>query len=208
MDAAAFDDVYRDTPPWDIGRPQRDVVALAEAGGIRGRVLDVGCGTGENALLLAARGHAVVGVDGSPRAVAKARAKAEARGVSAEFLVADALALPALGTFDTILDSGLFHIFDDEDRPRYARQVAAALKPGGAFHMLVWSDREPPDGGPRRVSEREIRDTFQGGWRVEAVRPATYETLIHGERPGAHAWLATMRRRESESVSSTAGSRS
>jgi cyclopropane fatty-acyl-phospholipid synthase-like methyltransferase len=105
-------------PPWDIGRPQPAFVRLADNGLLGGRVLDAGCGTGEHTLLAAARGADAVGVDVSPRATAHARAKAAQRGVIARFEVADALDLGQLGmTFDTVIGSGLFHVFDDQERP-------------------------------------------------------------------------------------------
>jgi SAM-dependent methyltransferase len=189
---------YEGTPPWEIGRPQPAFVALADAGAIRGAVLDAGCGTGENALLCAARGHDVLGVDLVPRAIEAARAKAQARGLTdrASFVVHDVLALEALGRrFDTIIDSGVFHVFDDEDRDRYVASLAAALAPGGVYHMACFSEREPTDwGGPRRVSEAEIRAAFSSarGFHVRAVEPARFMTNIHEE--GGHAWLATIGR--------------
>ena len=102
-----FEQAYRDgPPPWEIGRAQREFVALEETGEIAGDVLDVGCGTGENALFLAGRGHMVRGVDAVPAAIERARQKAEERGIAATFQVADALDLTALGrTFETVIDS-------------------------------------------------------------------------------------------------------
>jgi 2-polyprenyl-3-methyl-5-hydroxy-6-metoxy-1,4-benzoquinol methylase len=80
-----FDEAYSGTPPWDIGRPQGEFVRLAESGAIRGDVLDVGCGTGENALYLASLGHVVLGIDAAPHAIEKARKKSEERGIQVTF---------------------------------------------------------------------------------------------------------------------------
>ncbi len=176
-----FDKAYEGTPPWDIGRPQSEVVSLASNHQIRGRVLDLGCGTGENTLYLASLGHTVWGVDSSPVAIQKAKGKAVAREIEATFLIWDAFDLPRLGTsFDTILDSGLFHIFSDEERPLFVQSLAKVLRRGGRYFMLCFSDSEPGDwGGPRRISKREIRTTFVDGWEVEYIRDAKFETNFH-----------------------------
>jgi len=192
-----FDNAYRDggTPTWDVGRPQGALVRLARSGLVAGSVLDAGCGTGENALLLAAQGHPVLGVDFAAAAIERAAAKAAHRGLPVEFLVADALDLAALGrTFDTVLDVGLFHTFSEAERPRYAASLGAALRPGGRVFLLCWSDRNPFGRGPRRISPREIRETFGDGWRVEAVDPEWLETRLPDGR--IHAWLARIARVE------------
>src|SRR6202043_1953752 len=107
-------------PPWDIGRPQPAFVRLAEKGLLAGRLLDSGCGTGEQTLLAAAHGADAIGIDLSPHAIEQARGKAAERGMNARFEVADALRLQDLGLrFDTVIDSGVFHVFDDHDRARY-----------------------------------------------------------------------------------------
>jgi SAM-dependent methyltransferase len=186
-----FDNAYRDggTPTWDVGRPQGAVVRLARSELIAGSVLDAGCGTGENALHLAGLGHAVLGVDFAAAAIERANAKAADRHLPVEFQVADALDLDALGrTFDSVLDVGLFHTFEDAERPRYAASLGAALRPGGRAFLLCWSDRNPFGRGPRRISRREIRATFHDGWQVEAIDPEWLDTLLPEGR--IHAWLA------------------
>src|SRR3984885_2782471 len=117
--------------PWEVGRPQPVFAGLAAAGLLTGRLLDAGCGTGEHSLLAAARGAEVTGIDIAPHAIARAREKAAERGLAVRFELADALDLPALGeTFGAVIDSGLFHIFDDPDRARYVASLAAVLEPG------------------------------------------------------------------------------
>jgi cyclopropane fatty-acyl-phospholipid synthase-like methyltransferase len=189
----SFDEAYRGTPPWDIGRPQPAFVALAEDGAITGSVLDAGCGTGENALYFASLGHETWGIDGSPTAINRARQKAQERGLSVEFRVHDALALEGLGrTFDSVIDSGLFHVFGDEDRARYVQSLARVLGPGGRYFMLCFSDRQPGSFGPRRVSQEEIRAVFADGWRVDEIAEATFAQWLIPE--GALAWRCSITR--------------
>ena len=192
--ASRWDSAYRgEPPPWDIDRPQPAVERIAADGGFRGDVLDAGCGTGENALFLAARGLDVTGVDWSGLAIERARAKAAGRGLDMRFEQADALSLGTLeATFDSVLDCGLFHTFEDPDRARYVGSLASVVHPGGLLHLLCFSDREPWGGGPRRVTEGEIRDAFADGWRVAAIEPEVFATRIHDD--GALAWHATIAR--------------
>ena len=197
-----FDTAYAEggTPTWDLGQPQAAVLRLLDAGafgppGAGAAVLDAGCGTGEHALLLAGRGHRVVGVDLAAEAIGRAAAKAKARGLAADFLVHDALDLAALGrTFDVALDVGLFHTLGDADRPRYATSLATAVRPGGHAFVLCWSDRNPFGFGPRRITRRELRAAFRAaaGWRVEGIVAETLETRLPAG--SVAAWLARLSR--------------
>jgi len=194
MPARFFAEAYRGTPPWDIGRAQPVVERLAQAGEIVGPVLDVGCGTGENALYLAARGYEVVGVDAVKRAVRAARRTAAQRQVAAGFSVHDALELGGLGRrFATVIDSGLFHALSLDERPRFVASLAAALRPGGRYFMLAFSELETRDGGPRRVTRQEILASFDvAPFRVASIEPAEMVTnLSGGER---RCWLARIER--------------
>ena len=180
-------------PPWDIGRPQRDFLELAEHGELRGRVLDVGCGTGEHALMAAGRGLDATGIDAVPRAIEQAERKARDRGLTARFLVWDALRLPDLGEqFDTVLDSGLFHVFDDEDRARFAASLRTVIPAGGRYYMLCFSDRQPGTLGPRRVSKAEIENAFPTPeWQIDAIDAVTIETNMDDI---VQAWRASITR--------------
>ena len=181
-------------PPWDIGRAQPEIVRLAAAGRIAGHVIDIGCGTGENALYLATRGLDVVGVDSSPEAIRQAQEKAAVRGAAITFEVADVLELDDyVERFDTATDSGVFHVFDDDDRPRYARSVRHALRPGARLFLVCFSEHEPGDWGPRRVTQRELRETFVDGGRVESIDAAHFVTSLD-DNPRVEAWLAAMTR--------------
>ena len=192
-----WDDVYAagSPPPWDIGRPQHAFLRLAAAGALAGTLLDVGCGTGEHAILAARGGARAVGVDLSARAVELARRKAEAAGLTVEFHVLDARRVEELGVvFDVVCDSGLFHVFDDDDRARYVAALAAALRPGGHLNLMCFSERQPGDWGPRRVTEAELRAAFGRGWRMDALSRDQFElSLDPGQGvgvPHAEAWLA------------------
>jgi len=181
--------------PWDIGRPQPAFARLADQGLLSGRVLDAGCGSGEHALLAAARGADVVGVDISPRAIERARHKAAEQGLAVRFEVADALSLDGLGlTFDTVVDSGLFHVFDDADRARYVTSLASVLPPGGTCYLMCFSERQPGAMGPRRVRQEELRAAFSDGWAFTAIVAEAFEVNPGLGTPTAQAWLATIRR--------------
>ena len=199
-----FDDFYRSsTPPWVIGEPQPAIVELERSGLIRGKVLDVGCGTGEHTMLLTRLGYDVLGIDFSPQAVEQARRNAEAKGVAARLEVADAMNLGDEPRYDTIVDSALFHIFDDTDRPKYVASLHHACRPGGIVHVLALSDAGRGFGP--EVSDEVIREAFADGWVLEALDTTTYRgvvTEVHagaldlpvGTRVDEPAWLARARR--------------
>jgi SAM-dependent methyltransferase len=233
MTGRPWDASYDDgPPPWDIGRPQPAIVRLASEGGFAGAVLDVGCGTGENALHVASLGLPVLGVDVAETALAIARekAKTKARGIEVEFAAADALQLERLTTataakpsphkrqkpglcgdpdpasvgdpgepcigrmFQTVLDCGMFHTFDDDDeRTRYAASLASVTEHGGTLYVLCFSD-EGPDTGPHPISQEELKAAFNPGtgWNVVAIKADRVQTRFHDN--GAPAWLATIKR--------------
>ena len=186
-----FDLSYEGTPPWDIGHPQPAFLSLARSGTLTGRVLDVGCGTGEHALMAAELGLDATGVDFSPKAIRLAEQKARERNLDPHFVVADALDLESSGDkFDTVLDCGLFHVFDDRDRARFVRSLSATIEPSGRYFMLCFSDQQPGDWGPRRVSKVEIQSSFTDGWRIESIEKSQIEITIDPE--AARAWLAVI----------------
>jgi SAM-dependent methyltransferase len=188
-----WDDAYRGQPPWDIGRPQRVVMDLDTAGRLGASVLDVGCGTGENALYLAERGHEVWGIDVSNVAIERAMVKSHARRLPVVFLAADALDPSAVGrTFDTLIDCGCFHTLPDEDRPRYAASMRALSAPDSGLHIMCFSEAEPAGWGPRRVTQAELQATFADDWQTDSVVAVQFETRLGPG--GAQAWLASFRR--------------
>jgi SAM-dependent methyltransferase len=190
-----WDASYHDGPaPWDIGEPQPAIVRLASAGGFAGAVLDAGCGTGENALHIASLGLSVLGVDVAETALAIARAKAADCGIKVEFAAADAFELQRLGRkFDTVLDSGLFHTFDGEERSLYVASLASVTEIDGTLYVLCFSD-DGPETGPHPISQQELKAAFNPsyGWNIVAIDPDRVQTNYHEQ--GAPAWLATIKR--------------
>jgi cyclopropane fatty-acyl-phospholipid synthase-like methyltransferase len=198
QDAAGWDERYSGDapPPWDIGRPQPRFAALADTGAFRGRLLDCGCGTGEHALLAASLGADVTGIDLSPLAIEQARRKAESRGLSVWFEAADALRLSTPDEpFDVVIDSGVFHSFEDADRARYVDGLRRQLRVDGWCYLMCFSDRQPGDWGPRRVHEAELRQAFADGWDVR-VEPAVFEINEFEGVTEVQAWFAALRRTE------------
>jgi len=176
-------------PPWQIDRPQPEVIQLIEQGKFESPVLDLGCGTGDNAIELARHGLVVKGLDAVPEALERARKKTEQAGLkqSPEFVLADALRLAESGLkVRTVLDCALFHTFSDEERKEYIRGLEAVLSPGGRLHILSFSELETRQPGPRRLSLSEITGSFGAGWRVEDSVRCRYWDRVRPD--GAHAW--------------------
>ena len=197
-DRSDFETAYAGLAPWDIGSPQKAFVEVADQ--ITGSILDSGCGTGDNALFFAERGQKVTGIDFLVEPIKRAKQKATERGLTATFLVMDALALKDLPeVFDSVIDSGLFHVFDDDDRKRYVEGLANVIKPGGRLYLLCFSDDEPGTQGPRRVSAKEIHAAFKDGWAIESIEPTRFEVrpeakdLMFSEG-GPKAWFVVVRR--------------
>ncbi|MFB6301075.1 MAG: class I SAM-dependent methyltransferase [Halobacteriales archaeon] len=165
-----YDAAYSGVPNWDIGRPQRAFVELAEFDLIRGPILDVGCGTGELSLFLARRGHDVLGIDLSQLAIQQAREKAKWRRIDVHFLVWDALYLAALAerefSFLTVVDSAMFHILGDAERDRFIDGLDTVVRPGGLYCVL--GDARTDDRSVYGITPGELRSRFDriGGWEI------------------------------------------
>lgn len=197
-DKNLFQQMYTGRPPWDIDGPQKSFVTVADK--ISGSVLDAGCGTGENALYFAGRGCQLTGIDFVEAAIHQAQRKATDRGVSARFVLQDALQLTSIpDRFDNIIDSGLFHCFSDADRAQYVKGLATVLKPDGQLFVLCFSDKEPGTQGPRRVSKQELHEAFAHGWTIESIAPIHFEvrldfTEMQFSEGGPHGWFVIVRR--------------
>src|ERR1700758_1272022 len=134
-DRTTFESIYAGQAPWDIGKPQKAFIDVADQ--ISGSVLDAGCGTGDTALFLASRGCKVTGIDFLEEPIRRAKRKAADRGLPITFLVKDATTLKdGSERFDNVIDSGLFHVFSDADRKKYVEGLATVLKSGGRLFLM------------------------------------------------------------------------
>jgi cyclopropane fatty-acyl-phospholipid synthase-like methyltransferase len=200
-DRAAFENLYSGKAPWDIGKPQPPFTSVANR--VVSPVLDAGCGTGETALYLASLGHKVTGIDFLEEPIRRAKEKANARGVTVDFLVKDATKLTEWDArFATVVDCGLFHVFSDDDRNRYLQGLKHVSNPGAVLFLMCFSDAEPPwpdQRGPRRISRAELGLSFADGWKIESIQPVHIEVVpefAEMTSPGGpKAWFATIRRK-------------
>jgi cyclopropane fatty-acyl-phospholipid synthase-like methyltransferase len=191
-----WDEIYKGTPPWDLGHPQPVFQALIQSGEIKpGRALDIGCGRGENAIMLAMNGCDVTGIDLSEDAISDAKAKAIERYVKVNFAVGNVLQMDRLfmeDEFDIVIDSGLFHVMTEEERPAFARQVHRVLKKGGKYFMLCFSDKEPGEYElPRRLSKAKIENTFSPLFNIVYIKEAVFKTLLNPSSRKAYLLSAT-----------------
>jgi ubiquinone/menaquinone biosynthesis C-methylase UbiE len=194
-----FESAYSGEAPWDIGKPQKEFMAVADQ--VSGSVLDAGCGTGDNAIFFAQKGCQVTAIDFLAEPIQRARKKAFARGVQIDFQVEDALKLKQwTNQFDSVIDSGLFHTFSDQDRKKYVAGLIHVLKSGGTLFLMCFSDDEPGTVGPRRISQRELQEAFADGWKIESITPSVF-ALNPNFKGGAEfspggpkAWFAVVKR--------------
>ena len=179
--------------PWDTGEPEPLLVEFVTSGRIEPtRTLEIGAGTGTNALWLAQRGFDVLGIDVAPLAVERAIAKLEGRALRCRFAALDFLAaLPPDGPFQFVFDRGCFHVFDEpEERARFAAQVAAALAPGSLWLSLIGSTEGPPrEVGPPRRSAREVTQAIEPALEIVELRATEFRDH------GAKAWFCLARSR-------------
>jgi cyclopropane fatty-acyl-phospholipid synthase-like methyltransferase len=185
-------------PPWDTKAPKENVIAWQEAGLVHGEVLDVGCGYGDNAVYLAKRGFSVTGVDISPTALVTAGQRAADAGVAVRFTVADATTLAGYtDAFDTVIDSGMYHGLDDDDKRRYLAAAHRATRPGATLLLTAFTDANAEGRAwPRpMVSERTLRDTLgEAGWDITSLTTAT--THLTHEGTDAAFWMLQARRHD------------
>ena len=207
MEQQLFEQMYQGQAPWDTGRPQPDVIKLAESGKIRGSVLDVGCGTGEHVLYFAARGHECWGIDFVPVAIERAKAKAAKRGIKTTFLVGNALELGKFARqFDTVIDCGLYHTFSDEERPVFVRGSRKFCGPAGSFSFCAFPRKSRAIWGHGGLPKKKsaIRSKTAGRCKASSRRNSTRlcRPTGHNSVPAARR-LGWLRSNGSERFSGT-----
>jgi SAM-dependent methyltransferase len=187
--------------PWDTGEPEPLLVEFVTSGGVLpASTLEIGAGTGTNAIWLAERGFDVLGVDVSALAVERAQTKMEGRALRCRFATLDFLAAPPPdGPFQFVFDRGCFHVFDEPgERQGFAAQVAAALTPGGVWLSLIGSTEGPPrEVGPPRRSAREVALAIEPALEIIELRSVEFR----GNE--AKAWFCLSRQRTIPAQSST-----
>jgi len=189
-----WESAYKGSPPWDIGAPQPEIVKLVENNEIpKGRILDIGCGTGDNSIFLFKNGFSVTCMDIAHLAIEKGKTKAAKQKAQVDFRVGNALKLQKYFNqeyFNAVVDSGLFHTLDDDERPIFAEQIRRVLVNGGKYFMLCFSDREPGNEGPRRISKKEIEETFSKTLKINYIKDAFFATKW--DKKGPKAYLTSM----------------
>lgn len=193
LDRDRFESIYARKPPWDIGRPQRAFVEVADR--VTDRSSTSAAGPARTPLFFALRGHTVLGIDFLEGPIQKARRKAQERGLKAEFVQKDALTLMDLDRqFDAVIDSGLFHVFSDEDRARYVAGLAHVTRPGGRLFLLCSATKSrAPRGrggcpsvgsGSRLRTAGRWRRSEPHGWRSGPTW-RTFRSARAGQRRGS-----------------------
>ena len=189
-----WNEAYKGTPPWDVGHPQSVSESLIKNGEIKpGRALDIGCGRGDNAIMLAINGCDVTGIDIVEDVITDAKAKAIKHHVKVNFVVGNVLQMDRLfmeAEFDLVIDSGLFHTMTDEERPVFTQQIHRVLKPGGKYFMLSFSDKEPEGYGPRRISKAEIECTFTPLFNIIYIKDSAFDSGVGPSSINAYLVLA------------------
>lgn len=186
--------------PWDIGTAQPELVQAEARGDFVGKtVLELGCGTGDNAIHLARCGFNVVAVDFSPSAVSIAQTRIARSGVKQSAMHVQCqdvfhLHQEHVGMFDNVFDSALFHCIEADKHHQYISAVSPMVHDGGRFIVHCFSDHQNADwAGPQQVSEEHLRSCFStaSGWRVLNVRHTHYHGQPGRRCDGGHAFLLT-----------------
>ena len=164
---------------WDINAAQPDLIRLVDKGLLKGKtILDIGCGSGDNAIYLASKGFKVTGLDYSKTGIEEAKKRSKRKQFDIHFRVHDAFRLTDLNQqFDIILDYGLYHNIKPQDLAAYVKNLGSVTRKGGQLILQCFSCKsEPRNFGPRQISEQEIENSFSKGWKLQQFIEAQYIT--------------------------------
>jgi SAM-dependent methyltransferase len=156
--------------PWERSSVPKPVLELADTAEQPGRALDLGCGTGRDAVYLGGRGWAVTGVDAVPQAIAGAHRRASEAATEVQWVLGDVTRLRTLGIADDyslVIDRGCFHGLSERERERCAQEVTAVTAPGARFLMFAFEPRALGV-GPRGVTREQIEAHFAPAWELES----------------------------------------
>lgn len=183
--------------PWDHGMVDYNLIDVLSRNGIsRCRVLDIGCGSGENAIWLAQQGFDVVACDLSPTAIQQAKDKLTATEAEVCFLVADFLADPMPDApFGFIFDRGCLHCMDDEsERKSFVEKVAGLLKEGGHWLSLIGNaDEGEREVGPPQLTASELVSIVEPHFEILSLSSGHFGS---DQKVPPRAWICLMRKRQ------------
>jgi SAM-dependent methyltransferase len=178
-DQEHWDARYRqpDQAPWDTGRPSAELQRqLAKKKLAPGRAIELGCGTGTNAVWLAQQGFDVTAVDLSPTAIQRANDKAAEAGVRVRFVQADVFALPDVGPpFPFFFDRGCYHVVRRVNVAEFLHSLKSISAAGAEGLILTGNAKEPHSPGPPVVSEAEIRKEFGGAFEILSLEEFRFD---------------------------------
>ena len=179
-----FVGLYYRQPPWDTGTSPPELIGFLE-NHPPGKALDLGCGTGTNALTIARFGWQVTGVDFVGRAVRTGRQKAKSAGLKVDLRIGDVTHLKGIrGPFDLVLDIGCFHSLSDTQRQVYLTNLDNLLIPGGSFLIYLFTKTSHQQNGPGLVEndfhsiEQHLSLVERSDGTERAQRPSSWLRYI------------------------------
>lgn len=186
--------------PWDTGRRSSELArVLAEEQIPRGRAIDLGCGTGVNAIYLAQQGFDVTGVDLSAAALERARARAAETGVEVEWVQGDVTGLPAADVpYDLVFDRGCYHCVRRIDVAAYVAMLQRITRPGTRFVLLTGNAKEASEHGPPVVHEHQLRDELGELFDFVWIREFRFDSRPDEEGPGPLGWSCFLQRKSED----------
>ena len=179
-----WEDIYQSkSTPWDVGKPEPYLVEFLEKENIKPcDAIDLGCGTGNEAIFLAKKGFNVTGVDISQAAIKEAEKKSKDARLNVKFIVSDIAKLKLKKKVDFAFDRACFHFIDPVDRSKYIQLVAKCLNPGAIFLLIISSEHETAK-GPYQFAKEDIKNLFSKYFEILSIRLVTLKTHLARPRP-------------------------